>query len=182
MKTYYLKTTKTFYRVFVCLFFILTACKKEEKNTITKTTQYSYEITYDGETISYTCNSALEASQANKVCAYTSQNGINTLQLGENAINNTKVVTVYFMTIPFALGQHKFSGTSSTDMVSVVWGNSQTSRTTGFSNSYVNINITEIQQGLNGHIRGTLSGIMYDLNGLNPKTISGKFDLSRITP
>jgi len=167
---------------------VLTSCNKDKTTPATNNSgTYSFEYTFKGQ--KYTWSGAMPVSS--NIGAYATISTDLKIVLNRDIPTGSNYYPIMSFSIPnTGIGQFEVNPTSAKitpqnpnpTVCGVTLGIPNPSSDTyssGLGSSKVNISITEFQQGRGGHVKGSFSGTIYNLNG-SAETISGSFDAYRI--
>lgn len=166
------------------LFLIVVGCKKDTKTTANST--YSFEFTFKGQKYSWS-GSSFPFTNGQAAGSTMPDLKINLLN---GAVNTPNYFPSLSIGIPNAvIGQYEAnpgngkvtSQNPYPTLCGIQLSNSNVADVygSGLGNGKVIINITEIGKGMGGHIKGTFSGIVCNLDGQS-ESISGSFDAYRL--
>lgn len=168
---------------------VLLGCKKDSTTTTPSTANntYSFEFTFKGQKYSW----------SGTTYPFTNGSaGASTLpDLKISLVNGAPGAPNYYPTLSIAvpnamIGQYEANpsnGKPTTQnpyplICGIALSNLKPASdvySAGLGNGKVSINITEVGQGMGGHIKGTFSGTVYNLDGQS-EAITGSFDAFRV--
>lgn len=167
---------------------LLTCCKKGTTNPVNNNSgTYSFEYTFKGQ--KYSWSGALPL--ATSVGGYATFTTDLKIALVRDAPNTTNYYPIVSISVPNT-GTGQFEVNPSTgkstpqnpypSTFGIQFGVTNPSSevyTSGLGNGKVIVNITEINQGSGGHVKGSFSGTLYNLDGA-AEPITGSFDAYRL--